>query len=153
MAAGCAFRHEDFQALRHRLTVDVLQHVEPAALIPTLTGECVLDIDDVTMELLDALSTLEPFGQGNPEPRFLLPHVSLGCARKIGSDGTHLQGCIGNMRAVGFGLGALLPSAAQPLDLVCRLGINEWQGRCTPQMYIEDMREANVMVSPTNHDI
>ena len=45
--------------------------------------------DDLTMELLDALTVLEPFGEGNPEPVFGLRGVRFSDARPIGAEGQH----------------------------------------------------------------
>ena len=48
-----------------------------------------LEPDDLTMELLDALTVLEPFGEGNPEPVFGLRGVRFSDARPIGAEGQH----------------------------------------------------------------
>ena len=48
-----------------------------------------LEPGDITMELLDALNVLEPFGEGNPEPVFGLQGVRFSDARPIGTEGQH----------------------------------------------------------------
>ncbi|MBR0066459.1 MAG: DHH family phosphoesterase [Kiritimatiellae bacterium] len=48
-----------------------------------------LEPGDITMELLDALNVLEPFGEGNPEPVFGLRGVRFSDARPIGAEGQH----------------------------------------------------------------
>ena len=46
------------------------------------------------------------------------------------------------MNCIGLQLGPLIEHINQSLDLVCRLGINTWQGREEVQLFIEDIRPA-----------
>ena len=141
-AAGCTFSLRVIDHVREALTSDVRSTISPENLRPTIAIDAILHPNDISLRLCEELQELDPFGQGNPEPRFLLQNISLNSARQMGSDRSHLQGFIGDTRGIGFGLGSLFSSLSQPLDLVCRLGINEWQGRRSPQIYIEDMRPA-----------
>lgn len=49
------------------------------------TIDSVIDIGAVSSGLLETLSAMEPFGEGNPEPRFALPDVAVSGARIVGS--------------------------------------------------------------------
>lgn len=51
----------------------------------------VRDFEDLSLELLDELRKLEPFGAGNAEPVFLLPEVRVVEASKMGTEGEHLR--------------------------------------------------------------
>lgn len=51
----------------------------------------VQDFEDLSLELLDELRKLEPFGAGNAEPVFLLPEVRVVEASKMGAEGEHLR--------------------------------------------------------------
>ena len=61
----------------------------------------------VNSNLLESLSSLEPFGSANNEPVFVLSGLSVGSVYKIG-DGKHLKGCFntdrGSLNFVGFNL-------------------------------------------------
>ena len=46
---------------------------------------------DATLELAEALSMLEPFGEGNPEPVFGMKDVHFSDAKPVGADGRHLS--------------------------------------------------------------
>ncbi|MBQ3306164.1 single-stranded-DNA-specific exonuclease RecJ [Candidatus Saccharibacteria bacterium] len=48
-------------------------------------------ISDFSLDFVEELSQLEPFGNGNPEPVFLLPGVTVMEVRKMGADGKHLR--------------------------------------------------------------
>ena len=49
------------------------------------------EFEDVSLELLEELRKLEPFGEGNAEPVFLLKEVRVVEASKMGAEGEHLR--------------------------------------------------------------
>ncbi|MBI3336714.1 DHH family phosphoesterase [Candidatus Peregrinibacteria bacterium] len=142
-AAGCTFEYKNFVLLQQQLSQYASQTLPPSALVPSLTIDAELSPRDVTLEFCEDLRRLEPFGQGNPEPHFLLRDISALQRRQVGSDGQHLQLHINNTASIGFGLGKFLPYTLRALDIVCHIGINNWRGVRTPQITIEDLREAS----------
>lgn len=51
----------------------------------------VKDFSELTLELIEEMRKLEPYGSGNEEPVFLLPEVRVVETAKLGSDGQHLR--------------------------------------------------------------
>lgn len=51
----------------------------------------VRDFGELTLELIEEMRKLEPYGTGNEEPVFLLPEVRVVEAAKLGSEGQHLR--------------------------------------------------------------
>ncbi len=51
----------------------------------------VTDFEDFSLELMEELKTLEPFGEGNQTPIFRLPEVRVMEAARLGSEGQHLR--------------------------------------------------------------
>ena len=49
------------------------------------------DLAELSLELTEELRQLEPFGEGNGEPRFLLPGMRVVEAARLGADGQHLR--------------------------------------------------------------
>lgn len=47
--------------------------------------DSVIDIGAVSGSLLETLNAMEPFGEGNPEPRFAIPDVAVSSVRIVGS--------------------------------------------------------------------
>jgi len=103
------------------------------------------------MDLLDVLEQVGPFGSGNPEPRFVIPAAHLSYASVVGDK--HVRGFIssdggGRLAAISFNcvdspLGqALLNSDGAPLHLAGRLKVNNWQGRSSAQLHIDDAAPA-----------
>jgi single-stranded-DNA-specific exonuclease len=148
-AAGCTFSYDSFEELGTRLCSDISQKVPIESLAPAIDIDAEIYTREITLDLCETLEELEPFGQGNPEPRFLLRNVSLEYVRCVGTDGTHLQARIDGKKSIGFGLGNLFQETEHPMDIVCRIGIDTWNGARAPQIFVEDMRIANDAITPT----
>ena len=139
-AAGCTFEYARWQELCQALSEDIQAHVSLEELVPSLHVDLTLAASDITLSLVRECSNLAPYGQGNPEPLFLLPQAQVSDTRRVGKDQSHLQARIHGIKAIGFGLGELEQHCTGPLDLVCRLGVDNWQGKEEVQLYIVDMR-------------
>ncbi|MBP5675168.1 single-stranded-DNA-specific exonuclease RecJ [Candidatus Saccharibacteria bacterium] len=94
------------------------------------------NLSDFSEELLDELSSLEPFGEGNREPIFELKNVEVIEARGVGKDGKHLRmvvqdGDYQKMTLVSF----FAPdewmeiSVGEKMNVKVQLMRNEWNGR------------------------
>ncbi|UPA22684.1 DHH family phosphoesterase [Candidatus Peribacteria bacterium] len=139
-AAGCSFALRNFDAIAAALNADVRAHTNPDDLLPGLHIDAVIDVMSINTRLVLSLQQLEPYGQGNQEPLFLLPAVQLQNARRVGSDGKHLSATVGHCKLIGFGMGDLIGDVFQPLDIVCRIGMDTWNGKMTPQLFLVDAR-------------
>lgn len=49
------------------------------------------DFEELSLEFVDELRGLEPFGEGNQVPVFLLPEVRINSAARLGTEGKHLR--------------------------------------------------------------
>ncbi|TSC99908.1 MAG: single-stranded-DNA-specific exonuclease [Candidatus Peregrinibacteria bacterium Greene1014_49] len=139
-AAGCRFRADRWKELTLRLSADILAHVPLDALTPCIDIDARIDASEISIALADSLGSLEPFGQGNPEPRFVLCNVHAEQLRRVGTDGVHLQAKIAGHKAVGFRMGSLFGQIEDPLDIVCRIGMDSWNGRRGVQLFVEDAK-------------
>ncbi|MEK7621247.1 MAG: single-stranded-DNA-specific exonuclease RecJ [Patescibacteria group bacterium] len=92
------------------------------------------NFDDIDEDLVEQIAQLEPFGDGNTQPIFLIENLSVEKVRKMGDQNQHvkltLRDTLGNdMQFLAFS--APKHYFAQPGDTVnvwCALDINEWQG-------------------------
>jgi single-stranded-DNA-specific exonuclease len=141
-AAGCNFPLRNVEALQKKLSEDIALHTDKQDLQPSIQIDAFLVPENITLAFCKALETLEPFGAGNPEPRFLLEGVELEGVKAVGKDGTHLQCSAVGCKAIGFGLASLKDDLHVPLDVLCRLQIDEWNGHAQPQLIIDDVRVA-----------
>ena len=55
------------------------------------TDAAVVDFSDLTEELVSQIATLEPFGNGNPEPVLRIDNALVIAVRQMGADGQHIK--------------------------------------------------------------
>lgn len=139
-AAGCSFPHAHLPEIRRRLCDDVRTQVEEQALVPSLLFDATIPARLLSIDLCRALRQLEPFGQGNPEPVFVIENAVLTDMRAIGRDSTHLQARAGGIKLIGFGLAEHMQYIEGPMDLAVHVGIDTWQGALKPQLFLQDLR-------------
>ena len=139
-AAGCTFNAADFALIHGRLCGHLGVSMPCQDLRPVLHTDAILAPEHVTLSFCSSLKELEPFGQGNAEPRFLLRDVPLERITRVGADKSHLRAHVGPLTVIGFGLGKLAEILPQKIDLACRIGINKWNDRIAPQIILEDVR-------------
>lgn len=103
------------------------------------------------IDLITRLDTAGPFGAAAPAPRFALPDMAILHARRVGE--SHLKISAGDglgarIDAIAFGafdspLGEALESHnGARFHLAGRLEINNWNGRLSPQLRLEDAARA-----------
>jgi single-stranded-DNA-specific exonuclease len=139
-AAGCSFPLQNLGSITDAMEADIRERVAPALLVPALHIDAVIDAKAITTHTILSLQELEPYGQGNAEPHFLVRNATMMNARRVGADGKHLQAMVGNSKLIGFGMGEWDLYANEELDLICRLGIDTWNGRMVPQLFLVDAR-------------
>ncbi len=150
-AAGFTVRNEKMPEFIDSLTAlatDALSEHE--ALRPTLHIDADVSLNDVTWVLQAQLARLEPIGQENPAALLLTRYCYVRDVRAIGRDQKHLKLTLGAPGevvhdAIGFGMGQLAAQIEEGihLDVVHQLEVNEWQGRRSLQLNIQDLRVAD----------
>jgi single-stranded-DNA-specific exonuclease len=69
-AAGVTIRAEKIGELRRRLNLHAQGVLSPEDLVPVVSIDCELSFKQATLETLNEINRLEPFGSGNPPPTF-----------------------------------------------------------------------------------
>ena len=146
LAAGFTIQRENIPAFRDRMN-DYAR-----GLCGESAPESVLDIDaaitrpgDVTLEELEALSALEPYGSGNTRPVFCLLGATLLRTQNVGQN-RHLKLRLGKGCAQfdGIFFSTVAESCGcQPgdrVDAAFYLQINEFRGSRTVQLQMVDIR-------------
>jgi single-stranded-DNA-specific exonuclease len=110
-----------------------------------------LPFREITPQFFNRLNMFAPFGPENMKPLFLARGVtSAGSgSRKVGALGEHLKlrlvqpDCAVAFDGIAFGLGADWGEpvlSGEPVDVLFTLDENEWNGKTTIQLMIEDIR-------------
>ena len=146
MAAGMTFSMEHVDELRNRLHQQAQQCLTEEMLIPKLLIDVPLDISEITVDAIEDIKKLGPFGTGFSKPVYSLQNVQIRSMRKIGADENHLKLELedphGTIDAIGFNMGHLFDEMTYgvKLSFVGDLQINEWQGNKKPQFMLSDVQ-------------
>ena len=90
-AAGLTMRREHLAEFTRRLSRAVAEQTGGAPVIPTILCDGELRLGQVTEETVRWLQRLEPYGMGNPMPRFLCRDAEPLSLRAVGAEGRHLK--------------------------------------------------------------
>ena len=106
-----------------------------------------LSLNEINLDLIKEINTLEPFGVGNPQPIFCSYNNKILDWRIVGESKEHLKLKIIEKNKVfdgiGFGLGKevnLRIKKKEMADLAFNLEMNKWQGRENIQLNIKDLK-------------
>jgi single-stranded-DNA-specific exonuclease len=146
MAAGFTIESTKIETFKTSFRNIADKTIDLDLLKPTLNIDCLIELSDITWELYRQIEKLEPFGIGNPRPKFALESCKLINARAVGSEQKHLKLTIGDsgkvINGIGFNLG-FLNQKLEPgttVSLAFTLEKNVWDGREELQLKIKDVK-------------
>ncbi|MFD2681401.1 single-stranded-DNA-specific exonuclease RecJ [Bacillus seohaeanensis] len=145
MAAGMTLALEDVPELRNRLNLLASEQLEEEDFIPVTQLDTEIKLDEVSLESIEQLQMLAPFGMANPKPKLKIENVSVGNMKKIGANQNHLKLMLQEddnfLDGVGFGLGEIADhlSPISKVSVIGELSINEWNNRRKPQIFLQDV--------------
>jgi single-stranded-DNA-specific exonuclease len=150
MAAGFTVLHErldEFQAF----LAERLQAQLSGELVPLLELDGALDCAGCSVDLVETLKQLGPFGAGNPEPRFAVIAARIIKADVVGNGHVRLilTGAGGQrLKAIAFRAAdtdmgqALLTARGGAFHFCGTLRVDTWQGTSSVQLTIDDAAQA-----------
>jgi single-stranded-DNA-specific exonuclease len=145
MAAGMTIDLDYLEQLRTRLNNLALEKLTEEDLTPLTKVDLHCHVEDVTLETIEEMNLLAPFGVSNPKPVVMLKDVHLSQIRRIGSQDNHLKvGLEENgttLDGVGFHFGYAFEEIASraAVSVIGQLSVNEWNGLRKPQIFVKDI--------------
>lgn len=145
MAAGMTLAASDLDELRERLNRQAKEQLTEEDFLPVTPIDLECTLQDISLETIEQMNRLAPFGVSNPTPRVLISDVMISEIKRIGSSSDHLkiQFTDGSAKldAIGFQKGELMDELSyhSPVSAVGELSINEWNGFRKPQLMLKDM--------------
>lgn len=149
MAAGFTVEEGKISALTDFLFAELEAPVNAALANRVLWLDAAVGLGGATTQLVKAMQSAAPFGQGHSEPLLLLPNVRIVQAKQVGQG--HISCRLAEsgfkeqsawLKAVAFrAIGTPLEKLLQPnqiFHLAGHLKLNLWQGRETVEFHIED---------------
>lgn len=150
-AVGLTMPSENVAILQEKMNQYIVDRQIDLTRGPELRIDEVLLPNEVTVERIDELKLLAPFGTDNPLPQFLFRQVQAANVKKIGANQQHLKFVLSDessqLDAVAFGFGTQEEELLNNLvDVVGKLSINEWNGRKKPQLMVSDFAVGGLQV-------
>lgn len=146
IAAGFRIVPEKIEEFKTACIHIAKETLDPGDLIPTITIDYQVNLQDITFSNIRLLNRIAPFGLGNPKPKFIIRGVHNHFPpRTIGTDNSHLKLTLAksgsSIGAIAFGLGhALEDIMSNKLDIVATPEINHWNQREVLQLLVHDIR-------------
>ena len=143
MACGFSLSGEDnlrrfTEGFKDRATAKL----EKVSLVPKLKIEAVIEPEQINIELINDITRLAPYGQGNAQPKFASYNLVIEDIANMGADNQHIKLRFGRTWALGFGQSEkykhLRPG--NRVDIAYYLDLNEFNGRSDVQMKIIDIK-------------
>jgi single-stranded-DNA-specific exonuclease len=145
-AAGLSIHKEHFYSFRQAINQWVNDNISPEEFYPRLRVDAEVEPDDITEAFLQEIQQLEPFGEGNPGPRFVIRGVEIESANLIGKEREHFKARLAGMgmEIIAFNRSDLI---AQPLytclqDILFEPIENEFRGIKRLQLKLRDMKNS-----------
>lgn len=146
LAAGFNIREADIPAFRRRMNRVVWEYCNGEAPVSSLNVDAIIRRpEDISLEEMEALSRLEPYGAGNERPVFALMGMKVESVQNVGQNRhVKLRLCKGSCRfeAIFFSVTAAEcgVAAGMRVDAAFHLQINEFRGTSSVQLQLVDLR-------------
>lgn len=147
LAAGLSVRRDKLEIFKEQINEYAKKNLSESDMVPTIEADCVIDFDDVNIQLAHQLQRLEPYGVGNPIPTFVLKSVYVNEITGV-SEGKHTRFSFGNGTQSVTGMyfsnspESLGIYPGDRVDVLFNLDINEWLGRKSVQLIVKDVRHS-----------
>lgn len=145
-AAGFTISNDKIDAFRKRMLSMVEERLTDEQLWPTLLIDMELPLSEANTETLRFIEALQPFGMENQRPTFASLGVSVCSCRAVGSDNRTLKFKLSNgtqmCDAVAFRQDRRAEQVPQRVDIAYALQANEWNGRVSTELVVQDWRSA-----------
>ena len=149
LAAGLSIKTDNIEKFREAINQQTVTDVDQTAIIPTVAIDAVIKPSYITLETVDEINKLQPFGVENPSPVFAVRNIKI---HKIStmSEGKHLRMTLLKdnkfLDAVGFGMGEYYNHLKEGdfIEVAFGLDINDYKGFKNVQLILKDIKLMDV---------
>ncbi len=145
LAAGLSVTRGNLPLFKEMINKFARENLQKDGLLPTIEADLEISFSDLSLELAQYLSILEPYGVGNPVPNFIIRGVTVNEIMPI-SQGKHTRLSLGDGRVSYTGMffsvspQSLDLNVGDSVDILFNIDINEFNGRRSLQLIIKDIR-------------
>ena len=154
-AAGITLHERELEAFRGDFCEAVARQWADNGVVPEILIDAEATLGQLSLEVVEQMQMLAPFGTGNPRPVLFCGNVALDePARRMGGGDRHLSVKLRQgskvVRGVAFSAGDWcdeLNSVEGPIEIVYRPVINDFRGFRKVEIHLVDWRPASTMAA------
>ena len=146
MAVGLTLKMSELENFKNKFR-KIVEEANLDDLEQVILVDKQVELKDLNMDCIEKIKLLEPFGEGNKVPIFMIKNLKIDSIRTL-SEGKHLKLTLkdGNqvLSAIGFNLGNYANEFLldDKVDVVGQLEINEFGGNKQVQINLKDIRKS-----------
>ena len=152
LSGGFSMLPEKIDELREKI-IELGDRLNYDATASPREADMEINLDDISENLFEDTQILQPFGQVNPSPVFLIKNVFIRDLKKVGSNGSHVKMKLGKngfsggydksaIGAIYFRAGENGFKAGDKIDVLAELQENIWNDRRNIELRIVDARHS-----------
>ncbi|MBQ2614509.1 MAG: single-stranded-DNA-specific exonuclease RecJ [Clostridia bacterium] len=146
LAAGLTIKAENIEAFRKKINDCAADRFTEQMTAPTILLDAAIKVPYISMETVNDINRLQPFGVDNPVPAFAIRNIKI---HKIStmSEGKHLRMTLLKdgkyLDSVGFGMGEYEQYLKEGdfIDVAFALDINDYRGFQNVQLILKDIKK------------
>jgi single-stranded-DNA-specific exonuclease len=148
-AAGVTISPKNIEKFYEKLALVIDKKLDGKERVSELEIDLEISPENIDWDFINELKKMEPFGQGNPEPVFLMKSMTIMDLRVCGNGSKHqklsLKGSDGSPKifdSIGFGFGNKFPDLknGDKIDIVFNLKEDDWNGNKKIQLNLIDLK-------------
>ncbi len=155
MAAGLTIREENIPAMIATLNRYGKEIYAKSWKPAHLVAESILLPEQVTVSFVEQIMQMEPFGEGNPQPIFIISGLSISKVQCVGKENKHLRVSFKAQKSSGepiyldgiaFGQGAMESRVrgCTACSVLCKINLNVWNGIRRVSLQILDIHDFHI---------
>ncbi len=147
LAAGLTIKAENIEEFRKKINSCSKDQFSETMRTPTILLDAAIKVPYITLDTVNDINRLQPFGVDNPTPLFAVRNIKI---HKISvmSEGKHLRMTLLKdgkyLDSVGFGMGEYYQYLQEGdfIDVAFSLDINDYKGFQNVQLILKDIKKA-----------
>jgi len=150
IAAGLSLELSSFKDFKNTFIQIANKRIPRDNLIPTISIDSVLNLEELNHRMLKFLNALEPYGPGNTRPVFVTNNLLVdGIPKLLGRDSNTIKFSVKKndtlFESIGFNMANQYEKLIQnsPIDIAYVIGENKWKGKKTIQLELKDIKLSN----------
>ncbi len=150
LAAGLGFSAEktSFNEVKNALNKTIKEVLNGNELKPFIEIDLEVYPNDISVELVEEISQLEPFGASNPSPVFAMKNLKIKQKRLMGENKDHLRLTVqsGNFEfnCIRWQQGDIALVEGDMMDVAFHPQINEFNGNTSVQLIVDDIHSEHL---------